>query len=783
VGTDRLAFERAIENLPNAYSWQRIVTDDSGNPVDYIFLYVNGAFEKMTGLKRENIIGRRATEVLPGIEKSEFDWIGVMAEVARGSGSLKFEQYSEPLGRWYAVQAYSDEPGFFTTVFNEITAVKQEKASIRELLTLTDKLIASDSSAFDYQAPVDSLLRLSGAKYAAINIYEENRTKTVTRAVAGLPGVVSIASSALGFEITGRAWEIIPERLSKIEGGKLTHFRNLHETAMGALNESTAFMLQELVGIGDIYVIELAYGGREPMGDIIFFMPKKKEIGNREAIELYAGQLALILARLRSEQDYKQKSDELDRYFDNSLDLLCVANTAGEFTRVSKSWEAILGYSAADLEGHPFLDFVHPEDMTATIEAIADLDAQREVVSFKNRYLCSDGSYRWIEWRSKPQGETIYAVARDVTEAMKAEAALILQKERLTNIVEAANIGTWEWNVQTGETIFNEIWAEIIGHTIEELAPVSIETWIKHTHPDDLVKSNRLLEEHFRGQSDFYNIEYRMKHKDGHWVWVNDRGKIISRTEDGKPQWVFGTHIDITERKKTEEALMLQARERAAVDTFTYSVSNDLQAPLRRIEGFSEALLDECPDQLNELARDYLNRIIAQIASMKALTDALLQLSKVVSHPVEREAVDLSAMARTHLNHLKHQNPERRVETAVIGELVAEGDADLLKVMLGNLFDNAWKFSSGKEDARIEFGSLVQAESTVYFIRDNGVGFDMTHAEKLFAPFHKLHNEEDYPGIGIGLNLVYRIISRHGGEVWADGKPDKGACFFFTLPD
>ncbi len=234
--------------------------------------------------------------------------------------------------------------------------------------------------------------------------------------------------------------------------------------------------------------------------------------------------------------------------------------------------------------------------------------------------------------------------------------------------------------------------------------------------------------------------------------------------------------------EKMQEALKLQAAERAAVDTFTYSVSNDLQAPLRRIEGFSEMLLEECPDELSDQARDYLKRIITQVGSMHKLTGALLQLSRVVSREIDRETVDLSALTRSKLEKLKYEDPGRQIDLVVAPGLIAKGDTELLNLMLANLLDNAWKFTSGAEEARIELGSTVQDGRTIYYLKDNGVGFDMNHAEKLFTPFHKLHRDEDYPGVGIGLNLAYRIITRHGGEIWAEGEVGKGACFYFTLP-
>ncbi len=256
----------------------------------------------------------------------------------------------------------------------------------------------------------------------------------------------------------------------------------------------------------------------------------------------------------------------------------------------------------------------------------------------------------------------------------------------------------------------------------------------------------------------------------------------ILRGLDGKPFGMLAIARDITERKIFEKTLELQARERAAVDTFTYSVSNDLQAPLRRIEGFSEALLEDCAGQLNNQAQDYLDRIITQIGSMKNLTDALLQLSRVVSREIVREKVNLSALARSNLEKLQHKEPGRQLEPVVKPGLIAGGDTELLNLMLANLLDNAWKFTSGVEEVRIEFGSTKQDGRTVYYLKDNGIGFDMSYADKLFTPFQKLHSEDAFPGIGIGLNLVYRIISRHGGEIWAEGNPGNGACFYFILP-
>ncbi len=364
--------ENIINNPILGYARHRIILDDAGKPFDYEFLEVNTAFEKMTGLQRENVIGKTARQAIPGIERSGFDWIGCYGDIALTGGVKDFEQFSEPLGRWYQVYAYSAEKMFFTVFFNDITEIKTQ-------------------------------------------------------------------------------------------------------------------------------------------------------------------------------------SEELEGFFDVNLDLLCIADLEGHFLKTNNSWGEILGYSTDELSKRHFLDFVHPEDRQATLEAMAILVRGDAVLHFTNRYRCKDGSYRHIEWRSRPKGNLIYASARDVTERTQMEEKLKTERNRLAGIIAGTRAGTWEWNIQSGETIFNERWAEMLGYTLEEISPVSIETWKKCAHPDDLKKCVEKLEKHFRGELDYYECESRMRHKNGEWIWVLDRGKVVSWTVEGKPLLMMGTHLDITESKKAEE--------------------------------------------------------------------------------------------------------------------------------------------------------------------------------------------------------------------------------------
>lgn len=217
------------------------------------------------------------------------------------------------------------------------------------------------------------------------------------------------------------------------------------------------------------------------------------------------------------------------------------------------------------------------------------------------------------------------------------------------------------------------------------------------------------------------------------------------------------------------------------LEAFSYSVSHDLRAPLRSIDGFSHILLEEHGDELDADARHCLSRVRAASQHMGQLIDALLQLSRVTRADMQRETVDLSALAQTIVDGLKQTAPARQIQVCIAPGLHASGDPRLLQVALQNLLGNAFKFTSKQERAEIQFGSLQQDGSTVFYVRDNGAGFQMEYANKLFGAFQRLHGVSEFEGTGIGLATVQRIVRRHGGRIWGEGEPDRGATFYFTL--
>ncbi|HHT9135383.1 MAG TPA: sensor histidine kinase [Candidatus Avalokitesvara rifleensis] len=217
------------------------------------------------------------------------------------------------------------------------------------------------------------------------------------------------------------------------------------------------------------------------------------------------------------------------------------------------------------------------------------------------------------------------------------------------------------------------------------------------------------------------------------------------------------------------------------LEAFTYSVSHDLRAPLRSIDGFSQAVLEDYADKLDEQGKNYLRKLRSASQHMAQLIDDMLELSRITRVQLQQEKVNLSAAVQAIAAELRERQPERRVEFIIAEGVVVDGDAKMLRMMLDKLLDNAWKFTGRHPSARIEFGVTEQEGKPVYFVRDDGAGFDMAHADKLFGAFQRLHTTTEFEGIGIGLSLAQRIILKHDGRIWAEGEVEKGATFYFTL--
>ncbi|MBT5897877.1 MAG: PAS domain S-box protein [Rhodospirillaceae bacterium] len=253
----------------------------------------------------------------------------------------------------------------------------------------------------------------------------------------------------------------------------------------------------------------------------------------------------------------------------------------------------------------------------------------------------------------------------------------------------------------------------------------------------------------------------------------------------GNRRMFVGSCRDITQRKRAEQNILNRTRElevaNAELDAFAYSVSHDLRAPLRGMDGFSQALMEDYGDSLGDEAKNYIERISNAARRMGRMIDDILTLSRATRQEMRTEDVDLSALAYEHFSELRARAGEREVVVEVAPDMLVHGDAKLLRVVLDNLINNAWKFTGNNPTAHIEFGCYEDGDETIFFVRDDGAGFDMAYGDKLFGIFQRLHSMTEFEGTGVGLATVARLVGRHGGRVWAEGRVNEGATFFFTL--
>lgn len=363
----------------------------------------------------------------------------------------------------------------------------------------------------------------------------------------------------------------------------------------------------------------------------------------------------------------------------------------------------------------------------------------------------------------------------------------------LEHAEELAGVGFWEMDVRTGVLKWSEGLHAIYGTDPAASAP-DRRAFFEMVHPDDRAAMREIFRR-LSEQETVVDITFRIQRR-GEQRWLQARAERKTDRQLGTDHFL-GVTRDITEEhRKAEEIerhaheLEEEVRRRTAqldatnreLEAFSYSVSHDLRTPLRSIDGFSQALLEDYAEKLDADGRDYLERVRAATQRMGLLIDDLLTLSRVSRSDLHVRTVDLSALARQVLDELREQQPERQVECVIAPDLRAAGDPTLLGQVLQNLLGNAWKYTSRHATARIEFGRRVAGGEQEFFVRDDGAGFDPAHAGKLFSVFQRLHRVDEFEGTGVGLASVARIVHRHGGQVRAEGAVERGATFYFTLP-
>ena len=399
-------------------------------------------------------------------------------------------------------------------------------------------------------------------------------------------------------------------------------------------------------------------------------------------------------------------------------------------------------------------------------------------------------------WPGITEIETVRRILNNSTTAREeAESTLRESEERLRFALETSHIGAWDLNLIDHKAFRSLEHDRIFGYP-ELLPEWTYELFLEHVLPEDRATVGNKFQRATETRSD-WSFECRIRRADGHirWIWAAGRH---CQDADGAPSRMGGIVQDITERKLAEEeiqqlnsGLEQRVEERTAelqaanqeLDAFAYAVSHDLRAPLRAMNGFSQALEEDFGEQLHGEAHVYLEQITLASRHMGQLIDGLLTLSRCTRGDLLRDPLDLTQMAEQVRVELVRQEPDRRVEMKIEDGMTAQGDTRMLEVVMRNLIGNAWKYTSGMSSPLIRVYSEDRNGTRCYCVADNGAGFDMGHSQRLFKPFQRLHRQDEFPGIGIGLATVQRIVHRHGGEISAEAEPGKGAIFRFTLAD
>lgn len=439
-----------------------------------------------------------------------------------------------------------------------------------------------------------------------------------------------------------------------------------------------------------------------------------------------------------------------------------------------------------------FFAQVHPEDRQRVRESVEDAADTGSDFFVEFKLAQPERPARHVSVRGRflqsSAGDPLRAVGvvGDVTDRRGAEERMLESETRFRAVAERAPAMIWSCDTELHREYFNKTWLNFTGRTLEQESGTG---WQEGLPGADVFRWQEMVGA-AAANHDPYTIEYRLRRADGVLRWVIETGAPRLGL-DGAFVGYVGSCIDITARKENEAELEEHVRRRTKelevanqeLESFSYSVSHDLRGPVRAIQGFAEIALEECEAKNPEAAIERLQRVIRAAERMNKLIDAFISMARISRAELTIENVDLTKVAEEVVGFLRSTHPDRKVEVSIAQGLECQGDERLLRIVVENLVGNAWKFTARKEDARIEFTTLLQDGERVFAVRDNGAGFNASLGHKLFHAFERLHHVSQFEGLGVGLNTVQRVIDKHGGRVWAEGVEGVGATFYFTVPD
>jgi PAS domain S-box-containing protein len=520
------------------------------------------------------------------------------------------------------------------------------------------------------------------------------------------------------------------------------------------------------------------------------------EIHDGQVVRIF-GDIQDITESKRAADDLRIAHERLRQFFDANIIGTLIVREDGAVLAANDYFLDLVGRSRAELErGELDWRAMTPQEWLPTRDrAIGAMRTAGAPVPYEKEYLRADGSRVPVLVAATAFSggdDLIAAFVLDITERKRADEALLQSERWYRTLSDSLPHLVWTCRADGPCDYLGPRWVAYTG--VPESEQLGYR-WLEQLHPDD---RDRVIAEWtaVAAQGDSFDIEFRIRRADGVFRWFRTRA-IPLRDSNGRVVKWFGSNTDIDDAKRADDeiralnaelegrviqrTIALEAANRE-LEAFSYSVSHDLRAPLRSIDGYSSILVREHADQLDEEARRLLGIVIRNVKHMGTLIDDLLAFSRVSRAAFDRRPVDMASLARSVADELRAADPDHEIAFDIGALAAAPGDVALLRQVWANLLGNAVKFTGPAEHATVEVRSELDDSECRYTVRDNGVGFDPAYADKLFAPFSRLHPTAEFEGTGIGLAIVARIVGRHGGRVWAEGAPGAGATFGFTLP-
>ena len=734
-----------FENMAEGCAYCRMIFEND-KPRDFVYLAVNAAFETLTGLK--DVAGKRVTEVIPGIRETDPELLAAYGRVSLTGKPEKFEIMVAALKMWFSISVYSPEKGFFVEVFDIITKRKQAEEALRQ------------------------------SEYRLRRLYE-----------SGLIGVIYWNVRGQITAANDKFLEIVGYTRDDLENDRID-WANMTPPELRYLDDRS---LVELRATGiNAKPFEKEYirkdGTRLPI--IIAGAMLDEERFNGVAFVLD------ISERKRAEEAYRESMERYQRTLDNMLEgsqiigfdmrYLYLNDAAARHGRLPK--ERLLGRTM--MEVYPGIETT---EMFAALQRCLD---DRTPISMENKFTYADGTSGYFELSIQPAPDGVFILSIDITAHKLAEEALRKSQQQATLLAGLLERSSQPFAIGYPDGslgIFNASFLDLVGYTKEEMKAID---WNRDLTPPEWHEiESAMLEDLLRkGLPVRYEKEYFRR--DGSRVPI-ELLVHLARDEKGRPKHYFSFITDITERKRAEDAIRqlnaeLEHRvlERTAelesanreLEAFSYSISHDLRTPLRAIDGFSRIVFEEYASALDPEARRLLGVIRSNTQHMGQLIDDLLDFSRLGHTEVHRARIDMTSMVRSVFEELLPPGEAGKTEFRVGSLPDAFSDPALIRQVWANLLSNAIKFSGKTEKRVVEVGGGTDGRENLYFVQDNGVGFDMRYNDKLFGVFQRLHTVEEFEGTGVGLAIIQRIIQRLGGRVWAQGRIGAGATFSFSLP-